>query len=67
MVATHSAVIKQSVGLKKTDPSVLQSLNDVISATIKDGFAKAPLAAHGYDDKLSLPEPTGYQQRSLIC
>ena len=60
MVATHFTVIKQSVGLTKTDPAVLQSLNDVISATIKDGFIEASLAAHdGVDEKLSLPEPTG--------
>jgi hypothetical protein len=59
MIVTHFTVIKQSVGLKKTDPAVLQSLIDVISATIEDGFIKASLAAHGVDDKLSLPEHTG--------
>ena len=59
MVATHFTVIKQSVGLKKTDPAVLKCLNDVISATIEDGFIEASLAAHGVDDKLSLPEHTG--------
>jgi hypothetical protein len=41
------------------DPAVLQSLIDVISATIEDGFIKASLAAHGVDDKLCLPEHTG--------
>ena len=66
MVATHFTVVKQSAGLKKTDPAILQSLNDVISATIKHGFVEASLAAHGVDDKLSLPESTGYQLRSLI-
>ena len=59
MVATHFTVIKQSVGIKKTDPAVLPSLNDVISATIEDRFLEASLAAHGVDEKLSLPEPTG--------
>ena len=58
MIATHFTVIKQSVG-QKTDPAVLQSLIDVISATIEDGFIEASLAAHGVDDKLSLPEHTG--------
>ena len=57
MIVTHFTVIKQSVGLKKTDPAVLQSLIDVISATIEDGFIEASLAAHGVDDKLS-PEST---------
>ena len=41
------------------DPAVLQSLIDLISATIKDRFIEASLAAHGVDDKLSLPEHTG--------
>ena len=59
MIVTHFTVIKQSVGLKKTDPAVLQSLIDVISATVEDGFIKASLAAHGVDDRLSLPEHTG--------
>jgi hypothetical protein len=59
MIVTHFTVIKQSVGLKKTDPAVLQSLIDVISATIEDGFVKASLAAHGVDDKLSLPKRAG--------
>jgi hypothetical protein len=44
---------------KKTDPAVLQSLIDVISATIEAGFIKVSLAAHGVDDKLSLLEHTG--------
>ena len=41
------------------DPAVLQSLIDVISATIEDGFIEASLASHRVDDKLSLPEHTG--------
>jgi hypothetical protein len=44
---------------KKTDPAVLQSLIDVISATIEDRFIEASLAALEVDDKLSLPEHTG--------
>jgi hypothetical protein len=59
MVATHFTVIKHQVGLKQTDPAVPQSLNDVITATIEDGFIEASLAAHGVFDKLSLPEPNG--------
>jgi hypothetical protein len=59
VVSTHFTASKQSVGPKKTDPAVPQSLNDVISATIEDGFIEASLAAHGVNYKLSLPEPTG--------
>ena len=48
--------IKQAVGIKKTDPSVLQFLNDLIANAIHDGFIAASLAAHDVADKLSLPE-----------
>ena len=53
--------IKQAVGIKKTDPAVLQFLNDLIATLIQDGFIAASLAAHGVADKLSLPEPTKTQ------
>ena len=57
MITPRFTAIKQAVGSKKTDPAVLQSLNDLITAAIKDGFIEASLAAHGVDDKLTLPEP----------
>lgn len=59
MIAPRFTAIKQAVGIKKTDPAVLQFLNDLIAATIKDGFIETSLAAHGVADKLSLPEPAG--------
>ena len=59
IIAPRFTAIKQAVGIKKTDPAVLQFLNDLIAAAIKDGFIEASLAAHGVDDKLSLPEPNG--------
>ena len=59
IIAPRFTAIKQAVGIKKTDPAVLQFLNDLIAAAIKDGFVEASLAAHGVDDKLSLPEPNG--------
>ena len=59
MIAPRFAAIKQAVGIKKMDPVVLQFLNELITTAIEDGFIEASLAAHGVDDKLSLPEPIG--------
>ena len=59
LIEPRFTAIKQAVGIKKTDPAVLQFLNDLIAATIKDGFIETSLAAHGVADKLSLPEPAG--------
>ena len=59
MITPHVTAIKQAVGIKKTAPAVLQFLNDLIAAAIADGFIEASLAAHGVEDKLSLPEPAG--------
>ena len=55
MIAPRFTAIKQAVGIKKTDPAVLQFLNDLIATTIQDGFIAASLATHGVADKLSLP------------
>ena len=59
MIAPRFTVIKQAVGIKKTDPTILQFLNDLINDAIENGFIEASLAAHGVDDKLSLPERVG--------
>ena len=59
MIAPRFTAIKQAVGIKKTDPAVLQFLNDLINDAIENGFIKASLATHGVDDKLSLPERVG--------
>ena len=59
MIAPRFTAIKQAVGIKKTDPAVLQFLNDLINDAIENGFIEASLAAHGVDDKLSLPERVG--------
>ena len=58
LIEPRFTAIKQAVGIKKTDPAVLQFLNDLIATAIQDGFIAASLAAHGVADKLSLPEPT---------
>jgi polar amino acid transport system substrate-binding protein len=59
MIAPRFTAIKQAVGIKKTDPAILQFLNDLIDDAIKNGFIEAWLAAHGVDDRLSLPERVG--------
>ncbi len=59
MIAPRFTAIKQAVGIKKTDPAILQFLNDLINDAIANGFIEASLAAHGVDDKLSLPERVG--------
>jgi polar amino acid transport system substrate-binding protein len=59
MIAPRFTAIKQAVGIKKTDPAVLQFLNDLINDAIENGFIEASLSAHGVDDKLSLPERVG--------
>ena len=56
LIEPRFTAIKQAVGIKKTDPSVLRFLNNLIANAIQDGFIAASLAAHGVADKLSLPE-----------
>ena len=58
LIEPRFTAIKQAVGIKKADPTVLQFLNDVITASIREGFIAASLATHGVADKLSIPEPT---------
>ena len=58
LIEPRFTAIKQAVGVKKTDPSVLRFLNNLIANAIQDGFIAASLAAHGVADKLSLPELT---------
>ena len=55
LIEPRFTAIKQAVGIKKTDPAILQFLNDLIATAIQDGFIAASLAAHGVADKLSLP------------
>ena len=55
LIEPRFTAIKQAVGIKKTDPAVLQFLNDLIATLIQDGFIATSLAAHGVADKLSLP------------
>jgi polar amino acid transport system substrate-binding protein len=58
LIEPSFTAIKQAVGIKKTDPGVLQFLNNLIATFIHNGFIAASLEAHGVADKLSIPEPT---------
>ena len=58
LIEPRFTAIKQAVGIKKTDPLVLQFLNNLIANAIQDGFIAASLTAHGVADTLSLPELT---------
>ena len=47
--------IKQSVGIKKGNPDVIQFLNNLISNLIKEGFIEQLLRKHKVENKLSIP------------
>ena len=58
LIEPRFTAIKQAVGIRKTDPIVLQFLNNLIANAIYEGFIAASLTAHGVADKLSIPELT---------
>ena len=47
--------IKQSVGIKKGSPDVIQFLNNLISNLIKEGFIEQLLRKYKVENKLSIP------------
>ena len=48
--------IKQSVGIKKGNPEILDFLNDFISKLIKEGYVESLLKKHNVQNKLSIPK-----------
>ena len=48
--------IKQSIGIKKGNPEILDFLNNFISKLIKDAFIERLLKKHKVQDKLSIPK-----------
>ena len=48
--------IKQSVGIKKGNPEILEFLNDFISKLIKEGYVESLLKKHNVQNKLSIPK-----------
>ena len=56
MIQSPFTYIKQSIGIKKGNPEVLDFINKFISNKIKDGYIKSLLQQHNVQDKLSIPK-----------
>ena len=56
MIQSPFTYIKQSIGIKKGNPEVLDFINKFISNNIKDGYIKSLLQQHNVQDKLSIPK-----------
>ena len=56
MIQSPFTYIKQSIGIKKGNPEVLDFINKFISNNIKEGYIKSLLKQHDVQDKLSIPK-----------
>ena len=56
MIQSPFTYIKQSIGIKKGNPIVLDFINKFISNNIKEGYVKSLLQQHNVEDKLSIPK-----------
>ena len=56
IIANPFTYIKQSVGVKKGNPEILDFLNGFISKLIREGYIKELLKKHKVQDKLSIPK-----------
>ena len=56
MIQSPFTYIKQSIGIKKGNPEVLDFINKFISNSIKEGYVKNLLQQHNVQDKLSIPK-----------
>ena len=56
MIQSPFTYIKQSIGIKKGNPEVLDFINKFISNNIKEGYVKSLLQQHNVEDKLSIPK-----------
>ena len=56
MIQSPFTYIKQSIGIKKGNPEVLDFINKFISNNIKEGYIKSLLKQHNVQDKLSIPK-----------
>ena len=56
MIQSPFTYIKQSIGIKKGNPVVLDFINKFISNNIKEGYIKSLLKQHNVQDKLSIPK-----------
>ena len=56
MIQSPFTYIKQSIGIKKGNPEVLDFINKFILNNIKEGYIKSLLQQHNVQDKLSIPK-----------
>ena len=56
IISNPFTYIKQSIGIKKGNPEILNFLNEFISKLIKDDFIEGLLKKHKVQDKLSVPK-----------
>ena len=56
MINIPFTFIKQSIGIKKGNPEILDFLNNFISELIKEGFVEDLLKKHNVLNKLSIPK-----------
>jgi polar amino acid transport system substrate-binding protein len=56
MITDPFTYIKQSIGVKKGNPEILNFLNEFISNLIKEGYIEGLLKKHKVQDKLSIPQ-----------
>ena len=55
MINSPFTYIKQSIGIKKGTPEILDFLNKFISKLIKEGYIESLLKKHNVQNKLSIP------------
>ena len=56
IISNPFTYIKQSIGIKKGNPEILNFLNKFISKLIKESFVEGLLKKHKVQDKLSIPK-----------
>ena len=56
MIQNPFTYIKQSIGIKKGNPELLDYINKFISKSIKEGYIKSLLQQHNVQGKLSIPK-----------
>ena len=56
IISNPFTYIKQSIGIKKGNPEILDFLNNFISKLIKEGFVESLLKKHNVQNKLSVPK-----------
>ena len=56
LILSPFTYIKQSIGIKKGNPEVIDYINKFVSNKIKEGYVKSLLQKHSVQDKLSIPK-----------